>query len=119
MTPNPLCKCGCGKEVSRPTHKYFIGHSIKRKLTPANREEIGKLRALGVSTYIIAEIYGVSQALISQLLNGYLYCGYVKQGAEIRRKEDFKQLEERKCLRQGKRTLKQIKKLLKKPGVWQ
>lgn len=24
---NPLCKCGCGQEVSLPTNKYILGHA--------------------------------------------------------------------------------------------
>ena len=24
---NPLCKCGCGKQVSKPTNKYISGHN--------------------------------------------------------------------------------------------
>lgn len=30
---NPMCGCGCGKEVKKPTHKFLIGHYIRTKET--------------------------------------------------------------------------------------
>lgn len=26
LTPNPLCLCGCGAMVSRPSHRFYHGH---------------------------------------------------------------------------------------------
>lgn len=67
---NPLCACGCGREVSRPWHKYVLGHVRKPKLLPGDIVCIKYLLRRRKSQLAIGKCFGVSQTIVSQVAHG-------------------------------------------------
>jgi len=110
---NPLCKCGCGLEVSLPWNKWISGHATVRKLTIAQVKEIKSL--LGeVSQYELARRYGVSQSTISTL--SWQRDGYKNRSVPHSRKKRairLEEIEDLKNIRKVRQTMSQIRSMLR------
>lgn len=61
--------CDCGREVSRPWHRYILGHNAARKLT-GQGVEVAK--ASRISQRATAKLLGVSQTTINNARFGVL-----------------------------------------------
>lgn len=118
---NPLCSCGCGREVSYPHHKWILGHSSQRKLSGEDVRLIKRMLVHGISQYKIARWFGVSQATIYRVKYGELDARVIEHGGprlkpveareQVMRQED---IDEHKSLVEEKKWIRESKKLLKK-----
>lgn len=68
--PNPMCACGCGREVSRPFNKFVVGHQRLKKLSGQDVKQIEDCLTYGFSTYEIGRMYGVSASYIWHISKG-------------------------------------------------
>lgn len=54
---NPLCKCGCGQEVSKLTNEYIFGHYFKgRKRGPMSQDQKRKIKEGTIKAYENEEV---------------------------------------------------------------
>jgi hypothetical protein len=82
---NPLCQCGCGREVRLPTNKYVQGHvSFRlRKLTDEQVVIARRLRDHGLSQAKVAKLLGTTQTTICYRVDGGLYVSPEKHSHEV------------------------------------
>lgn len=120
--PNPSCACGCGLEVTRPTYKFILGHSSKRKLSGEAIQAAKQAIRRGVTHKRIAEDLGVSTGTIVNIRYGMLdhrigegglrYVSPCARTKIIRRAElesSRRDLQERKAIRRAKKQLQELK----------
>lgn len=113
---NPLCQCGCGREVRKPQNKYIQGHVgfQRRSLTDKQVEQARKLRSEGMSQAAIAKLLGTSQITIYNRVDAGGYVGPEKHAhkvitqADVDLKRALAQLREAKA--NVRERLKQAKK---------
>lgn len=115
---NPMCGCGCGREVSRPTHRYIQGHASPRKLSGEAVRVAKDALSRDVSQYAIARVLGVSQATICAISFGMLD-RRIDEGrrwvSPTARKEVLRasEIAERANLNRARRSLNSIRRHLK------
>lgn len=108
---NPLCKCGCGLEVSRPTNKYVLGHSW-RKLQLGHIQYARELHEAGWSNKKIGRELGVSDAAISFITRDPSWGDRSKnRGREILRQDE---IDARNELVESWRKLKEVREQMNK-----
>jgi Helix-turn-helix len=118
---NPLCACGCGREVSKPWHKWYHGHrgQAMRKLSAQDLLEVAALRKQGWSQKRVGEKFGVSQTTIAAIEWRDSYArpvGYeTTNAAPVKRIEE---IEHNRTIRKERKELWQAKRKLQEVRVW-
>lgn len=65
---NPLCQCGCGREVRYPQNKYIQGHGSywSRQLTDEQVAQAKQMLEQGTSQAKVGQAFGVSASVIGR-----------------------------------------------------
>jgi transposase-like protein len=113
---NPLCQCGCGREVRKPQNKYVIGHgSFKRRaLTYSEFQAAAELREQGVSLAEVAKRFGTSTATISNRIDHGRYVPPNKHAYAVVTQADLDLRYAARVLHEARRNLKEFERAIRR-----